>query len=118
MRAIKSLGRRGAMLFGLAGLAGAVAGVYVSLGLYGKEPAPVANVRGLLRLRGSIDPFAKGEVAAFRPAAARHRSPISLFTIRTAAHDTGRFLRSYGLGQSLGDMVRAVPDRNAGSRQA
>ena len=61
-------GRRGALL-GAAAIVGAVAGVYVSLAIYGKNQSSVAiECAATPAIAARLAPFAKGEVAAFRVA--------------------------------------------------
>lgn len=61
-------GRRGALL-GAAAIVGAVAGVYVSLAIYGKNHSAVtAECAATPAIASRVSPFAKGEVAAFRVA--------------------------------------------------
>ncbi len=62
---------RPALILGAAAVAGTVAGVYVSLALYGKnQPEIAAACAGTPALAAKAEPFAKGEVAAFRTATA------------------------------------------------
>jgi thiol-disulfide isomerase/thioredoxin len=67
LMAVKWLrGRRGAVI-GVAAIAGAVAGVYVSLAIYGKDGSEVAAAcADTPRIAEQVAPFVKGEVAAFR----------------------------------------------------
>lgn len=59
-------GRRGAVI-GVAAIVGAVAGVYVSLAIYGKDGAEVASACAETpAVAARVAPFVKGEVAAFR----------------------------------------------------
>ena len=60
-------GRRNAVLIGAAALAGAMAGVYVSIAVFSKkEPAVAAECAGTPAVAARVEAFAKGEVAAFR----------------------------------------------------
>jgi thiol-disulfide isomerase/thioredoxin len=59
-------GRRGAVI-GLAAIAGAVAGIYVSIAIYGKDGSEVAAAcADAPRIAEQVEPLVKGEVAAFR----------------------------------------------------
>jgi thiol-disulfide isomerase/thioredoxin len=59
-------GWRGALI-GAAAIVGTVAGVYVSLAIYGKDGAPVAAAcADTPAVAARVAPFIKGEVAAFR----------------------------------------------------
>jgi thiol-disulfide isomerase/thioredoxin len=59
-------GRRGAVI-GVAAIVGAVAGVYVSLAIYGKDGAEVAAAcADTPVIAERVAPFVKGKVAAFR----------------------------------------------------
>lgn len=62
---------RPALILAAAAVAGVVAGVYVSLALYGKnQPEIAATCAETPALAAKTEPFARGEVAAFRTAAA------------------------------------------------
>jgi thiol-disulfide isomerase/thioredoxin len=62
-------GRRSAVLIGLAALAGAVAGVYVSIAVFSKKgPSIAAECAATPAIAARVGPLAKGEVAAFRTA--------------------------------------------------
>lgn len=65
--AVKGLrGRRGAVI-GVVAIVGAIAGVYVSLGIYGKDGPDVAGAcANTSVIAERVAPFVKGEVAAFR----------------------------------------------------
>jgi thiol-disulfide isomerase/thioredoxin len=68
-----SWGRRGAVLIGIAALAGAIAGVYVSGALDSKDAVIAGECRDAAAVAERLDPLAKGEVAAFRVARAPER---------------------------------------------
>jgi thiol-disulfide isomerase/thioredoxin len=69
MLASWSLGRRGAVLVGIAALAGAIAGVYVSLVWFSKDGASVAaECVDAPAAIARLEPFVRGEVAALRTA--------------------------------------------------
>ena len=58
---------RPAMILGAAAIAGIALGVYFSLALYGKnQPETAAACADTPALAAKVDPFAKGELAAFR----------------------------------------------------
>jgi thiol-disulfide isomerase/thioredoxin len=62
-------GRRSAVLVGVAALAGAIAGVYVSIAVFSKKgPSVAAECAGTPSIAARVGAFAKGEVAAFRTA--------------------------------------------------
>ena len=64
-----SLGRRRAALIGVAALAGAIAGVYVSIAVFSKKgPSIAAECAATPAITARVGPFARGEVAAFRTA--------------------------------------------------
>jgi thiol-disulfide isomerase/thioredoxin len=64
-----SLGRRSTALIGAAALAGAIAGVYVSIAVFSKKgPSVAAECAATPAIAARVGPFAKGEVAAFRTA--------------------------------------------------
>jgi thiol-disulfide isomerase/thioredoxin len=62
-------GRRSAVLVGVAALAGAIAGVYVSIAMFSKKgPSLAAECAATPSIAARVGAFAKGEVAAFRSA--------------------------------------------------
>lgn len=63
--------RRATVLVAIAALAGAIAGVYVSLSTDSKTA--LAGCEASAQVAARLDPFAKGEVAAFRVATAPER---------------------------------------------
>jgi thiol-disulfide isomerase/thioredoxin len=64
-----SWGRRGAVLVGIAALAGAIAGVYVSLVWFSKDRSSLAaECAETPAIVNRIEPFIQGEVAALRSA--------------------------------------------------
>lgn len=88
------LGRRGTVLIGAAAVVGAIVGVYVSLAVYGKnQPSVTAECAETPAIVTRVEPFVRGEVAAFRLA----RSPENLSEIAFATPD--------GAETSLGDLA-------------
>ncbi len=112
--------RRGLTILALAAVAGIVAGtagVYVrGSGAGNVDPAVAALCADAVAGRRACRTAATGEVAAFRVAAGPESfRDLTFKTPEGAADDAGGAFRQGRAGQPVGDVVRALPGRDAGA---